>query len=268
MRILKLALVSMLFAASVVAVRAGNGDDWTVVQATGPMWVQPGDTVQRIALSDGGTVSPGSTLSTGPAARILLKRGKETMIVGPGTTMQLPANSNRFYTTVIQVTGAIEFDVEKRNVTHFAVKTPYLAAVVKGTHFVVRASDTEDSVGVSRGRVEVQDLATGRKVDILPGQSARVSSDGLTVSSTGQRAAADGKSNVALADGSSDGGISLSLGGDGVSANVGGTSGISASAGSSGVSASVGGSGGVGVSVGGGGIGVGIGGVSIGIGGR
>ena len=84
MRILKLALVSIIFAASVVAVRAGGGDDWTVVQATGPMWVQQDNDVQHISLSDGGTVSPGSMLSTGPSARVLLKRGKDLVWVALG----------------------------------------------------------------------------------------------------------------------------------------------------------------------------------------
>lgn len=283
MKILRLVLVPILFAVSVIAVRAGSGDDWVVVQATGPMWVQQGSDLQRVSLSDGSAVSPGATLSTGPTARVMLRRGNETMIVGPETIMSIPDDSNRFYTTVVQVTGAIEFDVEKRNVTHFAVKTPLLAAVVKGTHFVVRAGDSADSLAVSRGRVEVQDLATGNKIDVLPGQQARVSSDGIEVSPTGQRAAVEGDLGVATDSGLSVGqndGVSISIGGeggvnvglgggDGVSASVGGPSGVgvSASAGS-GVSATVGGTSGVGVSVGSNGVGVGIGGIGIGVGGR
>ena len=39
-------------------------------------------------------------------------------------------------TTIQQRAGSILLEVEKRNVTHFEVETPYLAAVVKGTQFV------------------------------------------------------------------------------------------------------------------------------------
>lgn len=266
MRIFKFALFAVLFAISTLAVRAGNGDDWTIVQATGQLWVQTGD-VGKISLSPSSTLAPGATLSTGSNGRVLLRRGQETMIVGPNTIMSVPEGSDRFYTTIVQLTGAVEFDVEKRNVTHFAVKTPLLAAVVKGTHFTVQASDLRDAVSVTRGRVEVQNLSTGEAANVLPGQRAEVSVGGcLEVSSLGDRAQIDG-----LDLSGEDGGLAVEGGdGQGLSIGIGGSDGISIGlGGGSGISASVGGPGGIGVSAGGGnGIGIGIGGVSVGIGGH
>lgn len=43
------------------------------------------------------------------------------------------------------------------NVQHFAVQTPFLAAVVKGTKFTVVSSKTGAEVAVQRGNVEVED---------------------------------------------------------------------------------------------------------------
>ena len=42
--------------------------------------------------------------------------------------------------------GSILLDVEKRNVQHFEVETPYLAAVVKGTQFRVTVGPTGSRV--------------------------------------------------------------------------------------------------------------------------
>ena len=70
---------------------------------------------------------------------------------------------------------AVEAEVE--NVQHFAVQTPYLAAVVKGTRFTVTADGKGASVSVQRGRVEVDDKANKTHVTISIGQSARTGTD-------------------------------------------------------------------------------------------
>ena len=90
-------------------------------------------------------------------------------------------------TTIIQRAGTILLDVEKRNVKHFEVETPYLAAVVKGTQFRVTVSGRSSKVDVLRGQVQVADLKTGKFALVLPGQNARVStgSSGLTLGGKG-----------------------------------------------------------------------------------
>jgi hypothetical protein len=218
---------------------------------------------ERVSLGDTRTVLPGTMLATSATGRILLQRGRETMVVGPGTVMNVPADSSRAFTTVIELMGEIEFDVEKRSGKHFEVRTPYLAAVVKGTRFSVRASAEGDSVAVERGVVEVEALGTGEKVDLLPGQSAFVSSAGLAVETTRHAGLRQGAAKTASASPGpdDDGGINASVGGsDGLSVSVGGGNGISAS---------LGGSDGVGVNIGGGnGVSVNVGGLGIGLGGQ
>jgi hypothetical protein len=266
-------LAALLVAFSVTTAHAA--DDWTIVRATGQMWVQRGDAATRVSLSENASFAPGDILTTGTNTRVLLQRGQETMIVGPGTIMSLPVASDSARTTILQLKGAIRFDVEKRNVQHFEVKTPFLAAVVKGTNFTVQATDFRDSVVVSRGEVEVTSLRTGESASVTAGRSATVSGNGLTLSGSSDRAGADGGDGLSLALGDGSGGllgglgVSAGIGSQGVSLGIGGDSGIGVGLGGSGLSAGVGGPGGIGASVGGGnGIGVSVGGVSLGVGGN
>src|SRR5215472_1895564 len=75
-------------------------------------------------------------------------------------------------TTILQQAGSILLEVEKRDVQHFEVETPYLAAVVKGTQFIVTVGATSTSVEVRRGQVEVSDFKSGQIAQVLPGQVA------------------------------------------------------------------------------------------------
>jgi hypothetical protein len=91
-------------------------------------------------------------------------------------------------TTILQQAGSILLEVEKRNVKHFEVETPYLAAVVKGTQFRVSVNAAGTSVDVLRGQVEVADFKSGQIAQLLPGQMATAFAQGkagLTLSGSG-----------------------------------------------------------------------------------
>ena len=179
-RILRLVLASILVSGFVGTTAADDRDAWSIVRASGKVWVRAdGAQPWRLATRK---VAPGTTLATSANGRVLLQRGGETMVVGPGTVMRVPADSGRLFTTVIEAAGEIEFDVDKRNVKHFSVKTPYLAAVVKGTHFTVRAGADRAAPSLSSAGSSKWSLRDGREdVDLLPGQRADVSDDGLLV---------------------------------------------------------------------------------------
>ncbi|MGC8030557.1 FecR domain-containing protein, partial [Salmonella enterica] len=70
----------------------------------------------------------------------------------------------------------------------FEVETPYLAAVVKGTHFSVTVDAGSTKVGVLRGQVEVSDFKTGQIAQVMPGQVATAfehGKPGLSLSGSG-----------------------------------------------------------------------------------
>jgi len=134
-------------------------------------------------------LKPGDNIRTGRNGRVLLVRGEETILVSPNSVIGLPEEKKEgLSTTIIQQAGSILLEVEKRNVKHFSVETPYLAAVVKGTQFRVTVNKYGTSVNVLRGKVEVADFRSGQFALVLPGQSAKVLAQGkygLSLSGSG-----------------------------------------------------------------------------------
>jgi hypothetical protein len=211
-----------------LASTAADAAAWTVGRSSGPVTISSAG-AQKVNFGSATELPNGATVTTGKTGRVLLLRGKETMTIGPNTTVTIPADGLFGRTTIIQHSGQIAFDVEKRNVRHFAVTTPFLAAVVKGTRFTVRVTRSGASVSVERGRVGVTDNATGQSADILPGQSAKVATGTAGLSLIGvpanqeaaQRAAGAGFAPVlgSSQPGSSQSGKDKSNKGDGGNGN-------------------------------------------------
>ena len=101
-------------------------------------------------------------------------RGQEKILIAPNSVVGVPAQTGQGSTTIIQQSGSILIEVEKRSGKHFEVETPYLAAVVKGTQFRVSVGQGESYVSVLRGQVEVTDFRSGQSALVLPGQMAKV----------------------------------------------------------------------------------------------
>jgi hypothetical protein len=173
-----LATLFMLATASVAF--AADGDDWTVHKSSGEVWLTGSD-VQQASLKQEDVLKPGDTVRTGRTGRVLLKRGDEMILVSPNSVVGVPAQKKEgLSTTIKQQAGSILLDVEKRNVKHFEVETPYLAAVVKGTQFRVTVNAGKTTVDVVRGQVEVADFKTGQIAQVMAGQHATAFANGKT----------------------------------------------------------------------------------------
>ncbi len=136
--------------------------------------------VQTVALTGEAVLKPGDSIRTGRNGRVLLVRGEETILISPNSIIGIPMEpKDGLSTTIIQQAGSILLEVEKRNVKHFEVETPYFAAVVKGTQFRVSLDKSDASVDVLRGLVEVADFKSGQLALVLPGQIAKVLARGL-----------------------------------------------------------------------------------------
>lgn len=120
---------------------------------------------------------------------MLLVRGEETILISPNSAIGIPkVRKEGLPTSIIQQSGSILLEVEKRNVKHFEVETPYLAAVVKGTQFRVTVDKGESRVDVLRVQVEVMAFKSGQYALVMPGQAAQVAAQGssaLSLSGTG-----------------------------------------------------------------------------------
>ncbi len=171
------------------AVPAAQAEDnlWRIAKASGEAWVS-GSSIQQASAAQQAELRPGDSIRTGRNGRVLLVRGAESILISANSAISLPEAGRSGMSTVIQQAGSILLDVEKRNVQHFEVETPYLAAVVKGTRFSVSLQRGQAKVDVVRGQVQVSDFRSGQFALVLPGQSARTSSSqvpGLQLSGQG-----------------------------------------------------------------------------------
>ena len=185
---LLLAMLVIVYSASQVTAE----EVWRVSKSSGEVSVtSPGG--EQAPLIAGAMLKPGDSVRTGQNGRVLLMRGEESILVSPNSSIGVPMPKKDgqrvgIDTTIIQQSGSILLEVEKKNVQHFQVETPYLAAVVKGTQFRVTVGDKESRVDVLRGQVEVADFKTGQFAMVAPGQAAQVSDMGkvgLALSGTG-----------------------------------------------------------------------------------
>jgi hypothetical protein len=178
----------LAFTFCVTVANAEDGAAWQVRKSSGEVWVSTSG-VQPASLTQHTVLNPGDNIRTGRNGRVLLVRGEETILIAPNSVVGIPAaKQDGLPTSIIQQAGSILLDVEQRNVKHFEVQTPYLAAVVKGTQFRVTVGQFGSRVDVLRGKVEVADFKSGQFALVLPGQAARVSAQGnggLTLSGSG-----------------------------------------------------------------------------------
>jgi len=181
-------LVACLVAVWACWTATAEDGQWHVSKASGDVSLTLQDG-QRGAATEETILNPGETVRTGPNGRVLLVRGEETILVSPNSVIVIPAQKvSGLATTILQPAGTTVLEVEKRNVKHFEVETPYLAAVVKGTKFRVTVNESGSTVDVIRGEVEVTDFKSGQYALVQQNQAAKVAAVGtvgLSLSGTG-----------------------------------------------------------------------------------
>jgi hypothetical protein len=167
------------FAAMIAAGGSGaSAASWSVAQMSGEVTITVAG-AQPVGLRREAVLPEGGVLRTGAASRAFLVRNAETISVGPSAAIAVPpGDPNGEFTTVLQNAGLVAFSVDKRNVQHFSVETPYLAALVKGTEFSVEVTPSGATVRVSRGIVEVTALRNGYVTMITAGEGVTVNVDG------------------------------------------------------------------------------------------
>jgi hypothetical protein len=146
--------------------------DWVVMRLRGDVQIMV--ETDWAPLKRGDTVANEQTIRTLANGHAELQRDHEVVTLGSNTQVRMLQDIENGYTTVQQDFGRVEIDAEARRVKHFEVQTPYLAAVVKGTHFVVTSDGGGASVAVDRGAVAVHSVATERSTTISAGQMATV----------------------------------------------------------------------------------------------
>ena len=173
-----LTTLALLFAGPACA------DGWTAIKLRGA--VLAGDPVGQAwtRLARGDSVADNRVIRTLANGNAVFRRGSETVAFGPNTQAEIiDRRSARPFTTVVQQFGEVAVSADVRRVQHFAVSTPYLVAVVKGTQFTVATNPMGSTVVVQRGLVAVTGVANHRTVNVAAGQSLTAAVSGaLTLS--------------------------------------------------------------------------------------
>ena len=129
---------------------------WIVSQLSGDARIVRNG-LQPAALKANARLSPGDMVVTGASGRATLVHGADYIVIAPRTEMRLPTEAQPTgFTRVIQNLGTMLFKVQHTGVPHFAVDTPMLAAVVKGTTFTVVVDQNRSAVQVIQGVVQVR----------------------------------------------------------------------------------------------------------------
>jgi FecR protein len=152
---------------------------WTISESSGKVAVLSTGVV-KVAVR-GGTLATGDFVTTGGNGRAVLVRGEEYLVVAPNSRIRVadPAKSGAM-TQIIEHFGNVIYKIKKMTMPHFAVETPFLAAVVKGTTFSVTVTEKGASVQVVEGRVEVATRDGGASYMVLPGDIGSVSAGALS----------------------------------------------------------------------------------------
>ncbi|MCU0948717.1 MAG: FecR domain-containing protein, partial [Porphyrobacter sp.] len=146
---------------------------WTISEAKGGVVVI--DASGERAAKVGQAIAPGATVRTRAKATAVLVRGSEFVTLRQNAQIRIPeAARSRSITKIIQDYGSALFNIGKKADPHFGVETPYLAAVVKGTTFVITVGNQQAVLQVTEGAVEASTRDGGARELVRPGTVAMV----------------------------------------------------------------------------------------------
>ncbi|MFK8034150.1 MAG: FecR domain-containing protein, partial [Hyphomicrobiales bacterium] len=167
--VILLTLANILFFANFA-----HAEEWHVARVTQPASFST-DGANWNPIKKNMRIPNSSWIKTGIRGRILLKRDKETIVYRANTMAGIiQRNKSGKKTEIHQRFGRILVDVETRKYKHTSVKTPFLAAVVKGTKFSVFVGARNTKLDVVRGIVEVTNPQRGERVSVTAGQNVSV----------------------------------------------------------------------------------------------
>jgi len=166
-KILKTAPLALLLASTSVHAQVA----WTVSETDGRVAIRD-ESGERPARR-GAKIAAGGTIETGANGSAVIVREREFVTVRPNTRLKVPQPSEeRSVIQIVQDWGSAIFNIGKQPDPHFGVRTPTLAAVVKGTSFSITVDGTGSSMQVTEGAVEVWTGDGGARDLVTPGEVA------------------------------------------------------------------------------------------------
>src|SRR5215813_3224713 len=140
-------------------------------------------------LAVGQVLSAGSEVETGAGAVVFLSHNGDRLVIQPNSRLRIDdPGTGGLLDHFMQSLGSVFYDVEPRKNRSFGVTAPYVAAIVKGTRFLVAVEPDKNSVRVDRGRVLVQSTDGVSSVLVDAGNLATAAprvAPGVTLSASG-----------------------------------------------------------------------------------
>lgn len=158
--------------ALILSVLPTHAADWQATRVAGVVEQSVDDHWLPLRRDD--IVPDGRPVRTLADGQVDLRRDKDLLSLGPATQIAITESTAEPFTTVSQAYGTVEAEVTVQPFEHFEVKTPLLAAVVKGTHFIVQSTGATASVRVTRGAVGVEALETGKTTLVSTDETASI----------------------------------------------------------------------------------------------
>lgn len=148
---------------------AAEGGFWTVSTFKGTVTIDG-----RPATTAGAQLGPGTVIGTAADGNAVLSRPGDSITIYPNSRMTVPDAGGDAEPGILQTLGKLLFRMESRESRDFEIRTPYLAAAIKGTTFTVYVAETEAEVDVLEGSVLVTANRSGHAQYVGPGQRAVV----------------------------------------------------------------------------------------------
>ncbi len=164
--------IAFLFSSNAYA----QSGPWVVSEKSGSVSIGQNG-ITKLAIT-GNRLSAGDTVKTGKRGRVVLTRGEQYLVVSPNSHIRIAQpKTDGALTQIVEYFGSVLFKVDKKKDAHFQVKTPYMAAVVKGTTFNVVVGPQGSTVQVTEGAVEVATLDGTASELLTPGLIGTVQRD-------------------------------------------------------------------------------------------
>ncbi len=151
-----------------------TGKAWTTVVTTFAAEDAEEGAESRASAPDLTMLKDGDRVTTGSHSRTLATDYNDILRLEPKTTITVGDQKSMI---IELLDGTLSVKAGKRqNGETLSIETQYLVATVKGTEFVVATNNDGTAVSVTEGVVSVRSMRTSQAFDILPGQTALVSS--------------------------------------------------------------------------------------------
>lgn len=169
---------------SIAAMSPAIADEVRITRLTGAVSISVAGV--KVSAHAGSTVSTPLKIETGQDGSLHIEQASSALDIGPDSVVLLPGSPAAAGMTerILQHAGRVLFSVKPRKTRSFAVETPYLVSVVKGTTFSVAIENNATTVALLEGSVEVSGQGMDERVLLLPNQSARRAAGERSISVT------------------------------------------------------------------------------------